>query len=364
VTRRTSPRVVGIVVSVVGAAASVGAALFLSTPAWGVSAAIILAVATALTAFGLLLIPRESWADKTWPPGIRGPRWNSRTARRQSLAFGAFLACLGVAAAVGVVIVQPGATGGDLLRLGLLAALSLAAGVALIVVGLRPPKDSPDDANAIPRDDTQQGADVIRLGADGTALTVQSVANASFNSLPTMMLFGWILFLQLYLRLDGWLLFALCGVMVTTVVAAILIARRRRSSAVVTRGGSELRVRSRSIAATEVRSALLLVSPPFTDATQRSVTVIFEAPHGFRAPVGVRHRGRRVLSAAATDALVALVESSAIELPHDKDDPRGRFSRALYPNHLTKAQIRDLLENPPADGQPLPVGTGSSVNTD
>lgn len=346
-------RIVGLVLIVLGGAGSVVAATFLSVPQWGVVAALALAGGTAIGVYGLLLVPRLDEAGDIWSPNARSRAWNSRRSRRHTVSYGVFLLVLGSAVVV-VVLATEEAPVEELVRLWILAGSSAVFGVVLLIVGLRSPQASRGDADIPPPDPTGADTGWIPLGSDGSALTVNGAANAAVGVPQTVLPLMWIILLPTLLRLPVWACLITAGLVIVA-VAVFFVTRRAKAAPLVAHDGSAIRVKSTRVDAPAVVSARLLVSPPFRDAPQRSVTLILEGPAGFRAFIGVRHRGRRVLSTLATHALLELIALSSIDLPRDKEDPSGRFSRVLHPTHLTKTQARELIERAPADGEPLPL---------
>lgn len=186
-------------------------------------------------------------------------------------------------------------------------------------------------------------------------MSARSVASAGFGSTPAelpILLFPLLLIL---LDLDSALLLVVGAAVVVATPVMLLHLVRRGESPWVSRDGSWLRKGKRSIAANEITAASVLVAPWVPDATERSLTLVVEGPNGFRAAIGLRRRGRLVLTARGSTALATLISGSGIDLPRDKEDPRGRFSRVLYPTHLTRSDTWAIVLHPPADGEPLPI---------
>ncbi len=55
------------------------------------------------------------------------------------------------------------------------------------------------------------------------------------------------------------------------------------------------------------------------------------------------------------DQLLAAIELSAVALPVDRYDPKGRFGRSNTPHHLTKDETLAVLRHPPLPGEQLPI---------
>lgn len=356
-----SPRAVGIGVVCVGVAGSATAAFCIAAPAWGLIAAMALAVAATLTAYGALLIARKSWADKTWPPGGQGRPIDTRRVRLLTRVYGIFLLAMSVVAAVGILAIAD-ASADELFRMWIIVAVIACAGAALTVMAWRSSAPAVVDDD-IPNDGPRSDAAWVQLGHDGSATSVQrlTIGGAVGQPLSSGPFVVMLLFPTL-LHFDGWfgvVLVAIALAILVIVWLAMVLGPSGRAP-LVARDGSRVRTASKTVRATEIAAAHLVATPVIADATRRSLTIVLEGPNSFRAPVGIRKHGSRVLSADAAFSLLALIEQSSIDLPRDKEDPRGRFSRVLYPAHLTRQQVAQLIEDPPGDGEPLPTSTGAS----
>lgn len=53
--------------------------------------------------------------------------------------------------------------------------------------------------------------------------------------------------------------------------------------------------------------------------------------------------------------MVTILEASSIVIPTSQYDPKGRFERFNFPNHVTKAGAIDLVRNPPRSKTGLPT---------
>lgn len=159
-------------------------------------------------------------------------------------------------------------------------------------------------------------------------------------------------------ELPLWVSVAVVAATVVALAIGGIVLVRRSSPPEVSRDGARLRVRSSEVAATEIVTAMIVFTPWEPDATERNLGVVLGTANALRAFVALRRRGRLALTEEETRLLLELVAHSEIELPHDKDDPRGRFSRALYPNFLTRTEALDLISRPPGDGERLPAATG------
>ena len=107
-----SPRSTGIAVITASVVAGVGAGFLISRPPWSIGAALMLTAASVGMAFGILLLHRTSWADKTWPPGPIGEP-NVPRRRRFVLIVGIVAVALTpVVIALGITLIATGDVSG------------------------------------------------------------------------------------------------------------------------------------------------------------------------------------------------------------------------------------------------------------
>lgn len=344
------PRVAGAALMAVSTAAGVFYIIFVSSPQWGVPAAIVLAFSSVGFLVGLLTAQRKNWADRTWPPGGRARSWSPQRARRMMLLSGAFVLVVSVTGACALVITGSGADSESARSWVLIGAFAL-LGVTFVVSGARP---VPDAVDSSARPDDLQTVDDGWLRVDaGGSLASQGWATATIFPFQAPMLM--IAFLPILLRAPLWLMATVVAGVAVIVMIAFVIARRPKRSPFVARDGSAIRRGATESPAPAITAANLFWAPWTPNATERSLTITFAGAEGFRATVALRTRGHLALSRTATTALVELVMRSSIELPRDREDPRGRFSRVLYPTHLTKSEALAVIEHPPGDGEALPV---------
>ncbi|MFE1664540.1 hypothetical protein [Microbacterium sp. P02] len=337
---------------VVSAAIGVFAVIFLSHQLWGVLAAIGLAFSSVGFLAGLLMVQRKSWADKTWPPGGRTRTWSDRRARRMMLFYGGFILLVSVAGSVSLFWADP-EEAGETTRTWVLLGTFGVLGIVFMVLGARPVRASvvsetrPDDAPSVDEDGW------VRLGPDGSAA---GAGWGSFSYFPLfqvpMLLF---VLLPTLTRLPVWAAPAAVGILIAVIVVVVVVLRRRARSPWVSTDGTTIRHGTKEVPASQITAAHLFWAPWTPDASERSLTITFTGPNGFRSTVGLRKRGHLVLNHTETAHLLDLVRQSVIELPRDGNDPTGRFSKALYPTHLTKPEALAVIEDPPGDGEKLPV---------
>ncbi|MGM1030708.1 MAG: hypothetical protein ACQEWM_12690 [Actinomycetota bacterium] len=357
-TRSARARLGGVALTVVSALVGVAAAAFVVRPPWGVPAAIVLAVATVGVAFGLLLQRRrEADRDRPVPRHDGLVALTAERARRSALVCGAFLLAVSAAAALSLALPGSAATLSPAHAWSLIVVFG-GCGIALLVLGLA---RDPRAVTSSERPDTEPTVDTagwMRLGAPGTALDARSI---TASLIPFQLMQVPLLLVMLgpaALDLGPWAVIAVIGaVVVAFAILGVVLARRRRP-AWIAQDGSALRHGSRTVPAAEVEWASLSSTPLVTDATARTLALSLGRRRGMRATVHLRRRGRLVLSERETAALLALVERSSIALPHDAHDPTGRFSKSFHPNHLTKHETLAVVEHPPGDGEPLPIGAG------
>jgi hypothetical protein len=150
------------------------------------------------------------------------------------------------------------------------------------------------------------------------------------------------------------------GVMVGGVVAIVLWYRFKPVTRVNFDTG-ELRVGRRTIAMNDVRWARLVV---VETKKSRSITLQFgpgvvhtaTAPGSPRRPSYVVRTARGHTPPAENGRWVAeVLRRSSIALPQTPDDPSGRFTWFNFPGYITREQAIEIVLNPPAEGDPLPI---------
>ena len=353
---RVNPLAAGIVLATIGATAAVASTFFIADAHVGVLAAIILSFGCVGVAAGLVLTRRKSWADSTWPPDTQTRPWTARRTRRITLVYGGFLALTAFGGAVG--LLRPDQRElDDVVRGWVLVGVLAAAGLGLVMAGSRRApsavRSSDRPANAPAGDDewTPLGPPRPRR------LFAWWAVPLAFSGQPFLipMLFA-AFFPLLTFRLGTWTWIVTAGALVVAVVVGISVLRRRSRPPLVARDGSRMLVGKEEIPTAEVVTAMVMASRWEPDATGRSVAVVLTTRGKARALIQLRERGHLALTEDQTRLLAMAIAQSGIELPRDKEDPRGRFSRSLYPNYLTKPEAMQFVEQPPGDGEALPVG--------
>lgn len=343
----------GVALLVASALTGVVAAAFIPRPPWGILAAIALAAATAGVAAGLMLLRRSD--ARPDGPTQRGTGWSAKRLRRAALIFGAVLMTFAVAAAAALVLPGTAPIGEPILAWSVVVVYG-ACGAALLAAGLTRVPSAVESSDR-PADDPVDDAEWVRLGADGSGVDLRRVTAWTFQYQLIQVPLLLVVWLPLLAKLGPWApALAIVATVIALAMAAVVI-RRRRGPAWIARDGSALRHGSRAVPAAEINSAILSFTPFVPDATERDLVLTLGAPGRFRAAVHLRRRGRLVLTEAQTAMLSELVACSSIQLPRDEHDPTGRFSKSLYPNHLTKAESETVAAHPPGDGEPLPIGS-------
>lgn len=348
-----SPRVAGLALMALSMVVGVVSAVFISHREWGIPAAIVLAVASVGVLAGLLLAQRKSWADKTWPPG-GDRRVGADEQRRQLRISGAFLIAIGLAAAAGFAFVPSVGTASGI-RAGVMVLLAVGFGVFLLVAGSGAVRPAITAAERPEHVSTEEEGDWLRLGLErprsGFGNLTATASVVQVLQIPTII----VVLVPFLFRIEPWAAILVVAAGIGAVVVALTIRSRRRQTPWATRDGAALRQGRREIEARAVTSVSILAMPWAADATERSLSMTMHATDNFRAVIVLRDRGRLALSERATALLGEVVSRSSIEMPRDKEDSTGRFSKVLYPLHLTKAETQSLISDPPGDGEPLPV---------
>lgn len=126
-------------------------------------------------------------------------------------------------------------------------------------------------------------------------------------------------------------------------------------------GTSEVQIGRRTIPMRDIRWARLLV---VESSKSRSIALQF-GPGQLRVNSEFRSLRRAsyiVRTAHGTtppeefaERVAEMLRRSGIELPQTPEDPTGRFTWFNFPGAITREQAIDIVSNPPAFGDPIPV---------
>lgn len=322
----------------------------IANPTWSIGAAVLLAVASVGVAAGLLVLRRASWADDAWPAA--GGQPSARQQRRTLLILGAFLLVTGAAALVGLLL--PGSGDSPLVtRTWWLVGGCVVLGIALVALGMAPTQARVASSERPVDDAAAADGAWVRLGPADRAARRSDL----LEPLRGLQFHGPLLAVSLLpqlVNLGPWAAVIVALAVVALAVTAVVAWRRDRPPWIA-RDGSVLRQGSVDVPAAGIDAASLSVVPWLDDATERSLRIVLTARGKRRGSVALRRRGRLALTEGQTAALAALIERSSIELPRDRSDPEGRFSRSSHPRHLTKEDALAVVREPPGDGEALPI---------
>lgn len=352
------PAVVGLALAMFSAAVAVASTFLIADPRIGVLAAVTLSFGCVGVAAGLLLTRRRTWGDPSWPPGTDPKPWTARRTRRIFLLYGVFLVLI----SVGGVVTLAGTDqneADDPLRGWVLSAVLGVLGVTSIIRGVR---RQPQPVHSSDRPETEPNVDVqewMPLGRSRSRTLFPWWAVHVFSGQPLLlaMMIGAFLIPVASGPLGAWIWPLGAALLAAVAITVSAVVRRRSRPPRISRDATRLLVGTKEIPTATLTTAMVVVHPWEPDATARSIAIVLTASDRSRAVVGLRERGLLVLTDEQTELLVAAIERAHIDLPRDKDDPRGRFSRTLYPNHLTKSEALHLVQEPPGDGEALPVGS-------
>ncbi|WP_413355270.1 hypothetical protein [Microbacterium sp. 1P06AB] len=352
--RTPGPRVSGAALVLVGIGGGFGAGWLIARAPWSILAAGLLTLSTVAMAIGVLWTMRPNWDDKTWPPSGRDLPPDIRLRRNFRILGIILLTPTPIIVALLVwLIVEGSATWNEMLLLALPAATYAAMGVWVLRRSRWDAGYAASSATGDGRPEQhgpQREEDEWRVVGGPLKGTFPSTATvplvvmavlASFQLLRIADEFPW-----------GGVVWA--AVVATGLVCWLLFVRRQQRPLEVLPAREEIRFRGRILRWSEVTRAELSADPPWKGAPRTLILSIGGgSPH--RGRVVLRRKGDLELSDDETTLLARIIDASAIDLPHDKDDPRGRFSRQLYPNNLTKAEAAAVVADPPGADVGLPI---------
>jgi hypothetical protein len=349
-----SPRQAGLLVIAASVIAGVGAGWVMSDSRWSLLAAFVLTASTIGMGVGILWTMRASWEDMTWPPG-GVVRSEAERVRRSYRILGimlvtpvpVFLALL----VWGVVSVGITPTYRALMIVA--AVVYGAAGVVLLIAGRARPEAPPSlpshheppsrgDEAVLPDGWQPLGPRASRwIMAATLGPFAFVVALAPLQLMTVFRDFAWAP--------------AVMGLMFAAMIGIYVVVINRAAPRVhVHLRDERIRAGSREARWDEVTAAELLATPRH-EGEPRTLVLTLQNQDGLRAPLVIRRREDLALTKAEAAIAARLIEASVIELPRDKDDPRGKFSRQLYPAHLTKSEALDVVASPPTMSDPLPT---------
>lgn len=158
-------------------------------------------------------------------------------------------------------------------------------------------------------------------------------------------------------RADSWYVAASIAVGVLLGAGVLVVVAMTTPQPVIDVAGGRLRVGRRTIPFENISWATLDAADT---KRRRSLWLRFGDAGGLRT--GMVLRTARGPAAEDSRARLAVVlERSSVRLPISKDDPEGKFARYNFPGSLTKQQAIDVVRNPPALGETLPILGGTPV---
>lgn len=320
----------------------------IGTPPWSVLAAIILAVATVGMVGGVLWLPRRGWEDTTWPPFHRDEDPRARLRKTTLWLTFVMLAPLPLGLALLVWTWDSGELSWTE-RIVFLAATCFyaAGGVGLLAFARSLAKPAPVNDERPAGEHAEDGGWVaLRNRAPAGASTALAAPSAIFVVVVPVQF--------IFIVRDSPLLLALLVVVLALIFLGLAWWIRGMGDVRVRRGERRLRAGRREVEWGAITRAELFATPLVT-GTARTLVVTLRDDDRFRARILLRRKGALTLTQRETDLLADVIEGTEIVMPHDKDDPRGRFSKVLYPANLTKAETAVLIADPPGADDPLPI---------
>ena len=351
-----SPRIAGALLIVVSVGGGIGAGWLIARAPWSILAVGLLTLATIGMAVGVLWTLRPSWADNTWPPAGRDLPADVRLRRGLRVLGIVLLAPIPVIVALLVWVVVEGTTPGkEMLLIALPAAVYGGVGVWV----LRRSRVGSDGAMRSAASDQRPPERASGRDGDGWRVLGGPLKGTFLTSaMVPLVVLGMFTTLQLLMLLDeiawGGLIWG--GVVAVGLVGWLLFVRRHQAPVEANEREQLIRFRGRNLRWSAITRAELSADPPSRGALRTLIlSVGDDSTH--RGRVVLRRKGTLELSDAETELLAQIIDASAIELPRDKDDPRGRFSRQLHPHSLTKDDASGLVAHPPGADDDLPITT-------
>ena len=135
-------------------------------------------------------------------------------------------------------------------------------------------------------------------------------------------------------------------------VLALAVARLRTPQVFVHTGDRLLRTRRATVRWDELDLADLLATET---KRRRTLILLLRSGTSFRAPVVLRRSSERPIDERAQGFAAAIIRGSSIAMPVSRDDPSGRFARFNFPTSISKDEALQLVLDPPAFGEPIPI---------
>lgn len=276
-----------------------------------------------------------------------------RSLRVQSVVFVVFGAVI-----VAMSVWAGGSRGEDGIRFVIFGGALVVAGVGGLVVAaragnLRAESDAEPEAPAHAAAGEDRHIDGWRLVTRRDLLTVVTIA-APGVGLTVLLIWQATSLVLSTTRMTSGRALVVTVVVIALLVVAVIVVVRRMPNVWVDVGAQRVRCGSRVASWTDVTAARLSAASFFAGGT-RSLVLTLEGRDKLRVPLLLRRRGRLAMTPEQRSAVLALIEGAHITLPRAPEDPKGRFSRMLYPAHLDGAQAREMVARPPRSDEQLPV---------
>ncbi len=195
----------------------------------------------------------------------------------------------------------------------------------------------------------------IRFGAltPWQRLTLSGWVLMPFLFIPLM--FGANLLFSVGFRRGGyWGVVASLLVVALVNVARIVVHSARHPAPWVNLEMNELRSGTKTVPLASIDNAVLVAAG---SAKFASLVLQLRSGKTTITNVYIRQRSTIVLSERDRPVFAETLRRTAIAMPCNPDDPKGRFSRYNFPGHVDKETAIDLVLNTPKAGEPLPIST-------
>lgn len=198
-------------------------------------------------------------------------------------------------------------------------------------------------------------SDWIRFGllTPWQRLTVSGWVLMPFLFIPLM--FGANLVFSVGFRRGGyWGVVASLLVVALVGIAMIVVHSARHPAPWVNLDTNELRSGTKTVPLASIDNALLIAV-----GSAKSASLVLQLRSGKTTitNVYIRQRSAIVLTERDRPVFAETLRRSAIAMPYNAVDPKGRFSRYNFPGHVDKETAIDLVLNTPKAGAALPIST-------